>query len=234
VTADHLLLGLVWYVVLLLSLTVHEAAHAWAAMRGGDPTAYLGGQVSLDPRPHMRREPIGMVFAPLFFWFTGGWMLGWASTPIDPRWAFVHPRRAAAMAAAGPLANLALALLAALGLRAGVELGAWLPFPVDRYARLAVAPGGGVAESVILVLSLLFSLNLLLFVFNLIPVPPLDGSSALGLLLSDAGGRRLQAWMARPVLAFGGLLVAWLLMPRIFAPVHAAALGLLYAGAGAG
>jgi len=229
---DQLLLGLVWYVVLLLSLTVHEAAHAWAAMRGGDPTAYLGGQVSLDPRPHMRREPIGMVFAPLFFWFMGGWMLGWASTPIDPRWAYVHPRRGAAMSAAGPLANLGLALLAAIALRAGVELGAWLPVPVDPYARLAVAPDGGLAESLILVLSLLFSLNLLLFVFNLIPVPPLDGSSAIGLLLSDAGGRRLQAFMAQPMLAFGGLLVAWLLMPRIFGPVHAMALGLLYSGTG--
>ena len=66
VDADRLLLiGLVAYVVLLLSLTVHEAAHAWAALRGGDPTAYLGGQVSLDPRPHIRREPFGMVFAPL-------------------------------------------------------------------------------------------------------------------------------------------------------------------------
>ena len=124
-------LALVAYIVLLLSLTVHEAAHAWAALRGGDPTAYLGGQVSLDPRPHIRREPFGMVFAPLLFWFMGGWMVGWASTPLDPRWAYVHPRRAAAMAAAGPLANLALVFVGGVLLRIGVELGWFVPQPIQ-------------------------------------------------------------------------------------------------------
>jgi len=58
---DTALDGLVWYVVFLFSTSLHEAAHAWAAQRGGDPTAYLAGQVSLDPRPHIRREPFGMV-----------------------------------------------------------------------------------------------------------------------------------------------------------------------------
>ena len=227
---DQILLGLVAYVVLLLSLTVHEAAHAWAALRGGDVTAYQGGQVSLDPRPHIKREPIGMVFAPLLFWFMGGWMLGWASTPIDPRWAYVHPRRAAAMAAAGPLANLALLLLAAAALRLGVAAGWFEPLPLGLF-ELAVAPEGSVAESVILVLSLVFSMNLILFVFNLIPVPPLDGASAIGLLLSDGAARRLQQFMAQPMLAWGGLLVAWLLMRRIVAPVLAFGVELLYVGA---
>jgi Zn-dependent protease len=230
VNPDQILLGLVAYVVLLLSLTVHEAAHAWAALRGGDPTAYLGGQVSLDPRPHVKREPLGMVFAPLLFWFMGGFMLGWASTPIDPRWAYVHPRRAAAMSAAGPLANLALMLLAAVGLRLGVAGGWFAPVPLGLF-ELALAPAGGVAESVILVLSLIFSMNLILFVFNLIPVPPLDGASAIGLALSDEAGRRLQQFMAQPMLAWGGLLVAWFLMRRIVAPVLDVAVGLLYVGA---
>jgi Zn-dependent protease len=230
VSPDQILLGVVAYMVLLLSLTVHEAAHAWAALRGGDPTAYQGGQVSLDPRPHIKREPIGMVFAPLLFWFMGGWMLGWASTPIDPRWAYVHPRRAAAMSAAGPLANLALVLLAAAGLRIGVAGGWFLPLPLG-FFELAAAPEGGVAESVILVLSLIFSMNLILFVFNLIPVPPLDGASAIGLLLSDETGRRLQAFMAQPMLAWGGLLVAWFLMRRVVGPVLGFAIELLYLGA---
>ena len=227
--AEPLLFGLVAYVVLLLSLTVHEAAHAWAALRGGDPTAYLGGQVSLDPRPHIRREPFGMVFAPLLFWFMGGMMLGWASTPIDPRWAYVHPKRAAWMAAAGPLANLALVLLAGVALRAGVAAGWFVPMPMSRF-ELAVAPAGGLGESVILVLSWIFSLNLILFVFNLIPVPPLDGSTVLGLFLSESNARRLQEWMAHPVLAFGGLLLAWMLMRVIVPPALGFAVGVLYLG----
>ena len=228
--ADRLLQGLVGYVVLLLSLTVHEAAHAWAALRGGDPTAYLGGQVSLDPRPHIRREPFGMVFAPLLFFAMGGMMIGWASTPIDPRWAYVHPKRAAAMAAAGPLANLLLVVLAGGILRLGVELGSFVPVPLGTF-ELALAPAGGIAESVIFVASWIFSLNLLLFVFNLLPMPPLDGANVLGLFVSEATARKLKTWMTQPVLALGGLLLAWFLMPLAFGPVLRFAIEVLYLGA---
>ena len=70
---DALALGLLYYVVFLFSTTFHEAAHAWAAMRGGDLTAYHGGQVSLDPRPHIRREPFGMLILPLVTTLTSGW-----------------------------------------------------------------------------------------------------------------------------------------------------------------
>jgi Zn-dependent protease len=230
VEADQLLQGLVGYVVLLLSLTVHEAAHAWAALRGGDPTAYLGGQVSLDPRPHIRREPFGMVFAPLLFFAMGGMMIGWASTPIDPRWAYVHPKRAALMSAAGPLANLLLVALAGIVLRVGVAMSWFVPVPVDTF-QLALAPAGGIAESVIFVASWAFSLNLILFVFNLIPVPPLDGASVIGLFVSEQTARKLQERMAQPVVALGGLLLAWLLMRRIFGPALRIAIDLLYLGA---
>ena len=104
---DAIVVGIVWYGVLLLSLTAHEAAHALAALRGGDPTAYLGGQVTLDPSPHMRREPFGMVIVPIAFYLMNGFMIGWASTPFDPAWAERHPRRAAwmSLAAAGALCS---------------------------------------------------------------------------------------------------------------------------------
>src|SRR5689334_22260672 len=97
-----LLNGLLWFTAFLFSTSVHEAMHALAAYRVGDPPAYLGGQVSLSPLPHIRREPIGMLVVPLLTAFTAGWAVGWASTPYDPRWAARHPRRAAIMAAAGP------------------------------------------------------------------------------------------------------------------------------------
>ena len=222
--------GLIYYVVFLFSTTLHEAAHAWAALLGGDPTAYHGGQVTLDPRPHIKREPFGMVLAPLLFFSMGGMMIGWASTPIDPRWAYVHPKRAAVVSAAGPIANLLLVVLAAFGLRLGVAVGWFLPISLGPFA-LAVAPDGGLGESVILVLSWVFSLNLILFVFNLIPVPPLDGSTAIGLLVSEENARRLQEWMRQPLLAFGGLLLAWLLMRVIVGPVLALAVGVLFLGA---
>jgi hypothetical protein len=91
--ADSLLLGVTWYVVFLLSTTCHEAAHALAAKLGGDLTAFHGGQVSLDPVPHIRREPFGMVVFPILSLLVGGWMMGWASVPYDPFWAQRHPRR---------------------------------------------------------------------------------------------------------------------------------------------
>ena len=115
--------GLVYYVVFLFSTTLHEAAHAWVAKRGGDLTAYHGGQVSLDPRPHIRREPFGMVLLPILSVLISGWPFGYASAPYDPRWAERHPRRAALMALGGPASNLSLVLLAGLLIRIGYLTG---------------------------------------------------------------------------------------------------------------
>jgi hypothetical protein len=95
--------GLIWFVAFLFSTTVHEAMHAFAAWRLGDSTAYHGGQVSLNPIPHIEREPIGMVVLPLLTSLTQGWAIGWASCPYDPIWARRYPGRSALMAAAGPL-----------------------------------------------------------------------------------------------------------------------------------
>ena len=97
---EFVIAGLLWYVVFLLSDTCHEAAHAWAAMLGGDLTAYHGGQVSLDPLPHVRREPLGMVVVPLITYAMNGWMMGWASAPYDPLWASRHPKPSASCASA--------------------------------------------------------------------------------------------------------------------------------------
>src|SRR5688572_25881590 len=125
--------GLFWFLAFLFSTTVHEAAHAFLALRGGDKTAYLGGQVSLSPIPHIRREPIGMLAVPLITAFTHGWSLGWASTPFDPHWAARYPRRAALMSLAGPVANFTIALVAWIALRIGLGSG-YFEFPADRLA----------------------------------------------------------------------------------------------------
>ena len=115
--------ALVYYLVFLYSTTVHEAAHAWAAKIGGDLTAYHGGQVSLDPRPHIKREPIGMLVLPIVSALLSGWPMGFASAPYDPRWAMRYPKRAALMALAGPGANLLLVVLAGIAIRGGILAG---------------------------------------------------------------------------------------------------------------
>src|SRR4029078_5963909 len=100
--ANQIATGVLWFLAFLFSTTVHEAMHAWAALKGGDPTAYHAGQVSLSPLPHIRRERFGMLILTLLTAVTRRWAIGWASTPYDPHWAARYPRRAAWMAAAGP------------------------------------------------------------------------------------------------------------------------------------
>jgi hypothetical protein len=127
VSQEQLVTGLIYYIVFLFSTTVHEAAHAWAAKIGGDLTSYHGGQVSLDPRPHIQREPFGMVILPLISTLTTGWPFGYASAPYDPQWAMRHPKRAAWMALAGPGSNLALVVLSVIVIRIGMLAGGFYP-----------------------------------------------------------------------------------------------------------
>lgn len=224
--------ALVYYAVFLLSTTLHEGAHAWAAMRGGDLTAYHGGQVSIDPRPHIRREPFGMVILPVLSVLVSGWPFGFASAPYDPNWARRHPRRAAWMALAGPGANLALIVVAGLLINAGVALGIFYSPERISFGHVAGTQAGGIAQGVALLLGVIFSLNLVLFILNMLPVPPLDGSGALPLLLSPEATRRYQDFLWRqPALGWIGIIVAWQVFAWVFNPLFLFAVNLLYPGA---
>ena len=218
----------VFYFVFLFSTTLHEAAHAWVALRGGDPTAYHGGQVSINPLPHMRREPFGMVILPLLSVFLSGWPMGFASAPYDPMWARRYPKRAALMSLAGPAANLALVLVATLLLRLGLGAGRF-DFSGASAAHLvqASAPGW---QSAAFVLSVLFTMNLILFVLNIMPVPPLDGSGALPLVVGRDYTARVQELFAQPMVAMMGMLIVWRAFGRIFWPVFQFAVGVLFHG----
>jgi Zn-dependent protease len=223
--------GLVWYVVFLFSTSLHEAAHAWAAKRGGDLTAYHAGQVTLDPRPHIRREPFGMVLLPLFTALSSGWPIGYASAPYDPVWAMQHPRRAAWMSLAGPAANLLLVLFAAALVWSGIAAG-WFAVPDSvRGDSVVAATSDGLVASAAFLVSALFTLNLILCLFNLLPLPPLDGSGALPLLLPESLANRVQAAMRQPFLATAGIVIAWSVFGPIFREAFRVALGLLYPGA---
>jgi len=215
---ETILLLPLWYVVFLLSITCHEAGHAWAAHLGGDDTAYLGGQVTLNPLPHIQREVWGTVLIPLISFMYSGWMMGWASAPYDPLWERRHPRRAALMAAAGPAANLLLAAIGFVLLKWGLSSGIWQP-PVmfEGIDQLVVATNETTAgwNGLARFASVLFGLNLLLFIFNLIPVPPLDGLSVLAGLFEPARRMR-ERLLAQPMSMWIGLMIAWVLFPYIF------------------
>jgi Zn-dependent protease len=160
---------LISFAVLLFSLTVHETAHAWTADRLGDPTARQLGRVSLNPAVHA--DPIGTVLFPLVALITGAPIIGWAKpVPVQTR-QLGHPRRDYMLvAAAGPASNLILALAAA-------TLLTILPVSPQTIGETNLS----VPAATILVRTM--RLNVLLAVFNMVPIPPLDGGNVLAGLL---------------------------------------------------
>jgi Zn-dependent protease len=223
--------ALTFFAVFLFSTTLHEASHALAALRLGDATAYHGGQVSLDPWPHVRRHPFGMVILPLMSAMLTGWPMGFASAPYDPAWAERYPRRAAMMALAGPAANFALALVAALLLRWGEARGVFYAPSRIHFGLIAASAQGDTWNAVARFLGVIFSMNLLLCLFNLLPFAPLDGSGAITLLMKPETSRRYQAFVSStPMLAWLGLMIAWQLADVVFGPVFTAAVNLIYPG----
>jgi Zn-dependent protease len=158
------------FAVLVASLSVHEAAHAWTADKLGDPTARMLGRVSLNPARHV--DPIGTIAFPLIALLTGLPLIGWARpVPVNTR-NFRNPRRDYVfVAAAGPVSNLMLAVVGAVGwqfMAAGLS---------ERELTEALV------GSMPLFVLLLIRVNVLLALFNMIPVPPLDGGNVLGGLL---------------------------------------------------
>ena len=209
-----------WLVVFLISLSAHEAAHAFAAKQLGDPTAYLGGQVTLDPTPHIRREPFGMLLVPIVSYLSSGWMIGWASAPYNPSWAAQYPRRAAIMAFAGPVANFAVAFLSWTGLKLGLLADIFVPGNSGLFSETVIATQTGLWHLAAVLLSLGFSLNLLLGVFNLIPLPPFDGSALPLLFLRDSAAQAYLRMKSRGgFAALLGLVIAWQIFPRIYRPI---------------
>ena len=184
------------FLVLLLSLTVHEAAHAWTAMRLGDDTARRLGRVSLNPIVHI--DPIGTLLLPLIAMASGsGMIFGWAKpTPVNVR-NLGHPRRDNVLVTiAGPVSNLVLALIAAV-----------------IYHQLPSGLGSIIAFEAM-------SLNVLLAVFNMLPIPPLDGGQVLLGLLPPQTALKFRAIQPYGFLILMGLIVTGLLGYLIAPPYY--------------
>jgi Zn-dependent protease len=186
------------YVVLLFSLSFHESAHAWAALRMGDDTAAREGRISLNPLVHI--DPIGTVLMPLLqFLMSGMPLLAWAKpTPYNPanfRRGISLGRGHVIVAAAGPLSNLLLGVVFTFAL-----------FVVARSGLVALEGG----DSVVLnLLATGIELNVLLMLFNLVPLPPLDGSKVASWGLPRSLGERYDS----VVESFGPWLLLILLVP---------------------
>ena len=177
--------------VLLFAITVHEAAHGWAAKRIGDPTAYDLGRVSLNPLVHV--DPIGTVVLPLMLVLIGAPAFGWAKpVPVNP-YNLRHPRRDnLIISAAGPAANFLTsfaAMILLLVLKFSVPgVRAFLQSPA--LFRAILPQGFYPLQGLALILYFAVIINIYLAVFNMIPVPPLDGSGILLGVLSEKAAAR--------------------------------------------
>jgi Zn-dependent protease len=196
---QNLALGITQFVVLLFSLSFHESAHAWTALRQGDSTAQSLGRISLNPLVHI--DLIGTVVLPLVMIFTGAPLLGWAKpTPVNPRF-FKNLRWGQiVVSAAGPVSNMLLALVFTAALFVASRV---FPYP-----------------ALVVLLKLGIQLNVLLAIFNLLPLPPLDGSHVVEWALPNGLGHRYMAAIA----PYGGLLLLALVMTGTFSTL----LGPLY------
>lgn len=151
--------------VLIMSVVVHEVSHGYMANALGDPTAKYEGRLTLNPLRHL--DPFGSVVLPSLAYFFGGFIFGWAKpVPYNPH--NLRPGRwsEAAVAAAGPASNIALALIFGLLLRAG-------------------ASGGWASQEFLAITAVIVFINVLLAIFNLVPIPPLDGSKLLFALFPE-------------------------------------------------
>jgi Zn-dependent protease len=188
---------------LLFAITVHEAAHGWMARRLGDRTAEMLGRLTLNPIKHI--DPIGTVLVPAILLLAGGFIFGWAKpVPVDPR-NLAHPRRdMAAVAAAGPMANLLMALLWALIAKLGLVLTPTLPW---------------VGVPLLLMGKTGIFLNSILMVLNLLPLPPLDGGRVLVGLLPDRLADKVASIEPYGMFILVGLMITGFLGQLIGPPI---------------
>jgi Zn-dependent protease len=210
---DNAVIGqfILYMVALIFSLSVHEAMHAWMSNRFGDDLAHSQGRVSLSPVTHV--DPIGTLLFPAIAFFTGAPLLGWARpTPVNPlRW---REKRKANfwVSIAGVLGNFAIAIVVGIIIRVLYHTG-----------QLSAAADDSTMDAVFTLLRVFFQMNIGLAVFNLFPIPPLDGSKILASILPESFGSAIES-----VEQYGFILLMIALITGVFGAVFSVVMPLAW------
>ena len=165
---------------------------------------------------------------PLITALTQGWAIGWASAPYDARWAERYPNRAALMAAAGPAGNFIIAAIALLIMRTGLGAGMFVAPDSINFSSLLEMTGG--RTFVTSLLSVLLVQNVFLGIFNLLPLPPLDGAAVFGVFLPERLSAAVKDAGTNPMISMLGLIVAWQFFPLLTDPLFGLLLRLVHPG----
>lgn len=216
----EIIIRIIAYFILLFAITIHESAHGWAALKFGDPTAFNLGRITLNPIPHI--DPLGTVILPLIMMITGIPFIGWAKpVPVNPL-NLRNPRRDNLwISAAGPISNLTAAAVFLVGIVILKFLNPNIVYFLRSFIFAHTGFAGGFHPLGGLALILFYGalINTLLAIFNMIPIPPLDGSGVLMGLLSDEAAEKYDR--IRP---YGFLIILGLLfigfLNLIFRPIY--------------
>jgi Zn-dependent protease len=205
--------GIISIFVILFAITVHEASHGWAALKMGDPTAYHMGRITLNPIRHI--DPIGTILLPAMLIIMGAPPFGWAKpVPVNPL-NLKDPRRDnLIISIAGPASNIAVAFVGFIILKIILNLNPSLFY------------GGGLANlitPVIQILYLTILINVILAFFNLIPIPPLDGSGIVMGLISEEAAEKYE--QIRP---YGFFILILLMMTGFISRMLGVVQGIVY------
>jgi Zn-dependent protease len=201
---DDLAVRVLQLALFVPAIVLHEVSHGYVSYRLGDPTAKMRGRLSLNPIKHI--DPFGTVLLPLLLWMGGGPVFGYAKpVPINPGYYRDYRKGMMLTGLAGPTTNLVMAALAALLFRMLLAFGG---------AAMGVLPNAAASaiDWVLLALFYFAQINLVLMFFNLIPIPPLDGSRVLPLFLSDKALQAYHRVEQYGILIFFG---AMLLLPQV-------------------
>jgi Zn-dependent protease len=227
---------ILWFVVFLFSLSFHESAHAWTSERFGDDTGRLQGRITLNPIPHI--DPIGTLLLPIVGFLSGGLaMFGWAKPVQTNPLLWRNKTKANIMvSAAGPISNFILATVAVVAIKlmlmSGVVTAPSFEQPGGPFSVVVPAANqAGFMQPLATLVSIVLILNITLGVFNLIPIPPLDGSHVaeellphdmarayeqirpysfillIAVLWIKVGGQSVAGWILQPFFKLAGFIL---------------------------